>query len=113
MFSDESFIKKSSTRYNIYFNMYLITVWQNGIFSTTEKKVCGDRTGLSPRMKTLQKLTSEKKCKYADLIHECQESGWQVKYFPLEIGSRGFTKQVLRRCFKYLNLSNKQMKKAI
>ena len=56
---------------------------------------------------------SRKKCKYADLISECQEAGWEVKYFPVEVGSRGFTKQTVRSCFKYLDLSNKETRKAI
>ena len=31
------------------------------------------------------------KCKYADLIHKCQEVVREVKYFSVEVGSRGFT----------------------
>ena len=51
--------------------------------------------------------------KNADLIQECQEAGWEVKNFPVEDGSRGFTNQTLRSCFKYLDLSNKDIRKAI
>jgi hypothetical protein len=36
-----------------------------------------------------------------------------VNYFPVEVGSRGFTNQTLRCCFKYLDLSNKEIRKAI
>ena len=36
-----------------------------------------------------------------------------MKYFPVEVGSRGFTNQTLRACFKYLSLSNKEIKKAV
>ncbi len=28
--------------------------------------------------------------KYTD-IQECHEAGWEVKYFPIEVGSIGFT----------------------
>ena len=54
-----------------------------------------------------------KKCKYADLIQECQEAIWEMKYFSIEDGSRGFTNQTLRSCFKYLDLSNEEIRKAI
>ena len=35
-----------------------------------------------------------------------------MKYFPVEVGSRGFTNQTLRSCFKFLDLFNK-IRKAI
>ena len=66
-----------------------------------------------PAEENLAQANNRKKCKYADLIHECQEAGWDVRYFPVEVGSRGFTNQTLRACFKYLDLSNKEIRLAI
>ena len=82
------------------------------IYSTTEKK-CVVIELTVPAEENFAQANSRKKCKYADLIHECQEAGWEVKYFPVEVGSRGFTNQTLRSCFKYLDLSNKETRKAI
>ena len=62
-----------------------------------------------PAEENFAQANSRKKCKYADLIHECQEPGWE----PVEVGSRGFTNQTLRSCFKYLDISNKETRKAI
>ena len=31
-----------------------------------------------------------KKCKYEDLTSEVQEADWEMKYLPVEVGSRGF-----------------------
>ena len=56
----------------------------------------------------LHKPTTEKKCKYTDVIQECQEAGWEVKYFPIEVGSREFTNQTLRACFKYWTYPTKR-----
>ena len=56
---------------------------------------------------------NRKKCKYEDLISEGREAGWEMKYFPIEVGSRGFTNETLRTCMKFLGLTNKELKKAL
>ena len=47
------------------------------------------------------------------ISYEYQETGWKwnrrLHPFPVEVG---FTNQTLRTCFKYLDLSNKEIKKA-
>ena len=82
------------------------------IYSTSEKKYVVIELTV-PAEENLAQANNRKKCKYADLIHECQEAGWDVRYFPVEVGSRGFTNQTLRACFKYLDLSNKEIRLAI
>ena len=66
-----------------------------------------------PAEENMAQANHRKKCKYEDLINEGREAGWEMKYFPIEIGSRGFTNETLRACFKYLGLTNKEMRKAL
>ena len=82
------------------------------IYSTSEKRCVVIELTVRAE-ENLGQANNRKKCKYADLIHECQEAGWDVRYFPVEVGSRGFTNQTLRACFKYLDLSNKEIRLAI
>ena len=86
------------------------------IYSTAEKR-CLLIELTVPAKENLIICTSQqqKKCKYANVIHECQELSrlGGVKYFPVEVGFRGFTDQTLRTCFKYLDLSSKQIRRAI
>ena len=78
-----------------------------------QKKVCDDRTDCPCR----RKVDSGKKCKYADFIHECQEAGWEAKYFRVEAGSRGFTNKTfsMQQVFEIPGhtVSNKEIGKAI
>ena len=55
----------------------------------------------------------KKKCKKANLYLVCQIARWEVRYFSVEVESRGFTDQTIRACFKYLKLSDKEIKKAV
>ncbi|XP_072046807.1 uncharacterized protein [Amphiura filiformis] len=48
--------------------------------------------------------------KYEDLTQEGQSAGWELKYFPVEVGSRGLTNNTLRTCFKFFGLKNKETK---
>ena len=82
------------------------------LYSTSEKK-CVVIELTVPAEENLAQANSRKKCKYTELIQECKEAGWDVKYFPVEVGSRGFTNQTLRACFKYLKLTNKELRKAV
>ncbi len=38
----------------------------------------------------LEAAYERKKAKYADLVAECRESGWNVRLYPVEVGARGF-----------------------
>lgn len=82
------------------------------IYSTEEKR-CLVIELTVPAEENLAQANSRKKCKYTDLIQECKDAGWETKYFPVEVGSRGFSNQTLRSCFKYLGLANKDIRIAI
>ena len=66
-----------------------------------------------PAEENMAQANQRKKCKYEDLISEGREAGWEMKYFPIEVGSRGFTNETLRTCMKFLGLTNKELKKAL
>ncbi len=59
------------------------------IYFTAEKK-CVVIELTVPAEENIAQANYRKKCKYTDLIQECREAGWEVKYFPIEVGSRGF-----------------------
>ncbi|XP_072033402.1 uncharacterized protein [Amphiura filiformis] len=66
-----------------------------------------------PAEENLAQANHRRKMKYEDLIQEGQAAGWELKYFPVEVGSRGFTINILRTCFKFFGLTNKETKKAL
>ena len=66
-----------------------------------------------PAEENFAQANLRKKVKYEDLIQEGQDAGWELKYFPVEVGSRGFTNNTLRTCFKFFGLTNKEIKKAL
>ena len=66
-----------------------------------------------PAEENMAQANHRKKCKYEDLISEGRDAGWDLRYFPVEVGSRGFTNATLRTCFKFLGLSNKEIRKAL
>ena len=43
-----------------------------------------------PTEENLTNAYARKKCKYQELIAECENREWSVYYFPVEVGSRGF-----------------------
>ena len=59
-----------------------------------------------------ENMAQAKKCKYEDLISEGHEAGWEMKFFPVEVGSRGFTNEILRACLKLIGLT-KEVTKAL
>ena len=63
-----------------------------------------------PAEENLAQVNYRKKCKNTGFIQECHEVGWEAKYFAIEVGSRGFTNQTLRACFKYLDISNRDIR---
>ena len=54
-----------------------------------------------------------KAAKYAGLVDAVKSKGWQVNYFPIEVGARGFTALSLRRMFIELGLSSLRCKQAL
>ena len=66
-----------------------------------------------PAEENMTQANLRKKCKYEDLIKEGQEAGWQLVYFPVEVGARGFTGQTMRTCFRFLTMTNKEIKVAL
>ena len=54
-----------------------------------------------------------KAAKYAELVEEARAKGWQVNYFPIEVGARGFPSLALRRMFLELGLSSLVCKQAL
>ena len=65
-----------------------------------------------PTEETLHRPTSGK-LKYEDLIQKGQNRGFELKYFSVEVGLRGFTNNTLRTCFKVFGLTNKETRKAM
>ena len=47
-----------------------------------------------PMEEDLSNAYTSKKCKYQDLVAECENRGRCTHYFPIEIGSRGFYKYI-------------------
>ena len=46
-------------------------------------------------------------------VQEGQSARWELKYFPVEVASRGFMNDTLRTCFKFFGLTNKETRKAL
>jgi len=44
-----------------------------------------------PAEENMAQANQQKKCKCEDLISEGREAGREMNYFPIEVGSRGFT----------------------
>ena len=64
--------------------------------------------------RTLHRPTpGEKNLGYEDLTQEEQSTRWELKYFLVEVGSKGFTKNTLRTCCKFFGLTNKETRNAL
>ena len=79
------------------------------IFSE-QLKVCVIVELTIPAEENMTDAHDRKNIKYQSLVSECERQSWKVKYFPVEVGSRGFPGTSLRHCLKYFRLSNKQIK---
>ncbi|XP_072022080.1 uncharacterized protein [Amphiura filiformis] len=55
-----------------------------------------------PSEDNLANAYARKKCKYEDLVAECENRGWTVFYFPVEMGSRDFYNTSLNQVFSCL-----------
>ena len=53
-----------------------------------------------------------KASKYVDLVEDIRMNGWQVYYFPVEVGSRGYPAKSFRLMLNSLGLSNQSCRKA-
>ena len=53
-----------------------------------------------------------KRLKYTDLVEDIRANGWSVSYFPVEVGSRGFTAKSLGFMFGSLGFSGQASRKA-
>lgn len=60
----------------------------------------------------LEAAHERKRAKYADLVAECREGGWNVKLYPVEVGARGFVGNSTTRLLKDLGLRGARLHKA-
>ena len=51
--------------------------------------------------------------KYAHLVEECREKGWQAWPFPVEIGARGFPAQSIWKLLTALGMKGSDRKKTV
>ena len=63
-----------------------------------------------PMEENLANAYARKKCKYQDLVAECENRGWCTHYFPIEIGSRGFYNTSLSKCLAALGVPSGKRK---
>ena len=63
-----------------------------------------------PTEENLANAYARKKCKYQELIAECENRGWSVYYFPVEVGSRGFYNTSLSKCLASLGVPSGKRK---
>ena len=61
-----------------------------------------------PYEDNIQDAHERKEARYEELVNECEEAGWHVEYFPVEVGCRGFIAPSLR---KWLNVAGLSLKK--
>ncbi len=61
----------------------------------------------------LEAAHERKRAKYADLVADCRESGWKVKLYPVEVGTRGFVGESTSRLLRDLGLQGARLHKAI
>jgi hypothetical protein len=63
-----------------------------------------------PSEENLANAYDRKKTKYQDLVAECENRGWTVFYFPIEVGSRGIYNTTLTKCLASLGVPNGKRK---
>ena len=57
-----------------------------------------------PIEENLANAYARKKCKYDQLVADCENRGWKTFYFPVEVGSRGFYNTSLTKCLAALGI---------
>ena len=73
------------------------------IFSTKTKTVIIIELTV-PMEENLSNAYARKKCKYQDLVADCENRGWSPYYFPIEVGSRGFCNTSVSKCLASLGI---------
>ena len=79
------------------------------IFSTQTKNVIIIELTV-PAEENLANAFARKKCKYQDLVAECENNGWSVNYFPVEVGSRGIYSTTISKCLASLGIPSGKRK---
>ena len=54
-----------------------------------------------------------KTTKYSDLVARCKKAGWEVFFFAVEVGARGYAGVSLKVCLAKLGLVGRKLKDAI
>ena len=57
-----------------------------------------------PIEQNLANANIRKKCKYSELVAECENRSWTTHYFPVEVGCRGFYNTSLPKCLAALGI---------
>ena len=64
-----------------------------------------------PWEENYEEAHEKKSLKYADLMAECRDRGWNVWLFPVEVGCRGFTAQSVWKLFQRLGMNESKSRK--
>ena len=54
-----------------------------------------------------------KHLKYSELAAECQEAGWRVRVYPVEVGSRGFVGKTVVQLLRSAGMMGTSLRKAV
>ena len=66
-----------------------------------------------PCEENFQERHSDKVIKYSALCNQIRSNGWQVHYFAIEIGARGYCAQNVFSCFRRLGFSKKSSREIL
>ena len=66
-----------------------------------------------PSQENLANDNARKKCRYEDLVAECENRGWTVYYFPIEVGSRGIYNTTPSKCLASLGIPSGKRKSIV
>ena len=61
-----------------------------------------------PHEDNIMNAHERKEARYEELVHECEEAGWRVEYFPVEVGCRGYIAPSVR---KWLSAAGLRLRK--
>ena len=54
-----------------------------------------------------------KRAKYTTLVSNCRDAGWEVSFYTIEVGCRGYVAFSFRHYLRFLGISNSTIKRAI
>ena len=66
-----------------------------------------------PAETNLENANHRKCTKYSDLVDQCQANKWEVHFFLIDIGSRGFAYGSIYKCIREMGFDNKVLKKTV